>query len=430
MQILIKHIKIAIKQKKISRDTGKDYYWLCQQILKRNNKTQITHNVKLPFIKQLHNIDSDKGLPIGNLTSQFFGNVYLNELDQFVKHQLKVKHYVRYVDDFVLLSDNPQQLEKWQTQIQKFLDVNLSLRLKEVARPKDIAQGVDFFGYIIRPHYNLVRRRILGNMYQRLAQWYKDNSQKVNNGTILHLPKLASDKIDSVFASYIGHFKHAKSHKIIKQKFSQFKWLDLLFYYHDDKYKSKRHTKKAAKLISQWNYFRFHYQPFVLFMQVGCYFVVLKQAIASFFFDMHSHAQHENESCQPSLRRRNDCGNLSMFTSLHKDCHVALAPRNDEHVVCTKRAQPNIVASDSSIVGLRYALHQPTVRINTFKQSKLKPYWIELHQKKLCLVLKTLQQQSISYVVATQQGCVNNKLRKRKVSQIYISNNLNPKEAI
>ena len=402
IQILVNHIKIAIKQKKITRDTGKDYYWLCQQILKRNNKGQITHNIELPFIKQLHNIDSYKGLPIGNLTSQFFGNVYLNELDQFVKHQLKVKHYVRYVDDFVLLSDSPQQLEKWQSKIQQFLDEKLSLRLKEVVKPKDITHGVDFLGYIIRPHYNLVRRRILGNMYQRLSQWYKENSQKVKNGVTIHLSQAPSDKIDSVFASYIGHFKQAKSQKIIMQKFKQFKWLSLLFYQHGNEFKSKRHTKKANKLTQQWNYFRFHYQPFVSLMQVGCYFVVLKHSIASLFGSMHSHAEHGNERrSTPSMRG----GATRHQTTGLPFCH---AKRPEGLGAGAERQSPQ----------------------NIFKQSKLKPKWCECHQANLPKVLKNLQSNSISYVVVTQQGYVNNKLRKRKVSQIYISNNFKYKESI
>ncbi|MCI5196653.1 MAG: reverse transcriptase, partial [Candidatus Electrothrix sp. AW5] len=65
----------------------------------------------VPPHKRLINAGKDKGLPIGNLTSQFFANVYLNELDQFVKHELKCRHYLRYVDDFILLHDNPAQLE-------------------------------------------------------------------------------------------------------------------------------------------------------------------------------------------------------------------------------------------------------------------------------------------------------------------------------
>ncbi|WP_164127685.1 RNA-directed DNA polymerase, partial [Stenotrophomonas maltophilia] len=61
------------------------------------------------------------GLPIGNLSSQFFANIYLNDLDQFVKHQLRAKHYIRYVDDFLLLHESPQQLNEWLAAIEAFL---------------------------------------------------------------------------------------------------------------------------------------------------------------------------------------------------------------------------------------------------------------------------------------------------------------------
>ena len=67
----------------------------------------------------------NKGMPLGNLTSQFFANLYLNELDQFVKHKLKVKYYVRYVDDFVLLNSDKNQLIKLKT---KYSDLTIKKR--------------------------------------------------------------------------------------------------------------------------------------------------------------------------------------------------------------------------------------------------------------------------------------------------------------
>lgn len=99
--------------------------------------------------------------PIGNLTSQFFANVYLNALDQFVKHQLKARWYVRYVDDFVLLHPDPAQLLAWRGQIEDFLRQRHSLKLKSLAQPHPLQQGTDFLGYVIRPFYRLARRRVL-----------------------------------------------------------------------------------------------------------------------------------------------------------------------------------------------------------------------------------------------------------------------------
>ena len=65
-----------------------------------------------------------RGIPIGNLTSQLFANVYMNELDQFVKHRLKVKHYVRYTDDFTLVSENPEELKNFFLRFLNFLKMN------------------------------------------------------------------------------------------------------------------------------------------------------------------------------------------------------------------------------------------------------------------------------------------------------------------
>ena len=84
---------------------------------------------KVPKHKSLMQSELHKGLPIGNLTSQFFANVYLNELDQFVKHKLKCRYYGRYVDDMVLFHENPNVLNKWRYEIDAFLQDKLSLHL-------------------------------------------------------------------------------------------------------------------------------------------------------------------------------------------------------------------------------------------------------------------------------------------------------------
>ena len=83
----------------------------------------------IPDHKTLFNCPESKGLPIGNLTSQFFGNVYLNPLDQFVKHELKAQRYVRYVDDVVLLHPDRQVLVQWKQAMERFLGEKLALRV-------------------------------------------------------------------------------------------------------------------------------------------------------------------------------------------------------------------------------------------------------------------------------------------------------------
>lgn len=110
-----------------------------------------------------------KGLPIGNHTSQFFANVYLNELDQFVKRKLKIQFYIRYVDDMVLLHGSRERLVQWKAEIAKLLETQLGLSLNERrSRIATVSSGIDFLGYVSRPRYRLLRRRVAGNLVRRL----------------------------------------------------------------------------------------------------------------------------------------------------------------------------------------------------------------------------------------------------------------------
>jgi len=87
-------------------------------------------------------------MPLGNLTSQFFANVYLNELDYFAKHKLKAKYYIRYVDDFIILHKSKLQLEKWKQEINEFLKKELKLELhQEKSRILPLSRGIDFVGF-------------------------------------------------------------------------------------------------------------------------------------------------------------------------------------------------------------------------------------------------------------------------------------------
>jgi RNA-directed DNA polymerase len=200
-----KEILFAILQRKIS---DPEVLWLTRVILfwdctasyiQRGNK-QLLSNI--PANKSLFGKDNLRGLPIGNLTSQFFANVYLNELDQFIKHTLKARYYLRYVDDFVILSQNISELSAWQERIEEFLTKQLILRL----HPKrhkllPISNGIDFLGYIIRPEYILVRRRVVSNLREKIKQF----SQAEVKDLI---------KFHDSMASYLGHFRWANSYRL------------------------------------------------------------------------------------------------------------------------------------------------------------------------------------------------------------------------
>ncbi len=125
----------------------------------------------VPPHKRLTNQPSDRGLPIGNLSSQFFANVYLDDLDQFVKHRIGARHYIRYVDDFVLLHESPQWLNQAHEQIAAFLPEQLHARLnsaKTILQP--IERGIDFIGQVIKPWRRTTRRRTFNDALRRVRE--------------------------------------------------------------------------------------------------------------------------------------------------------------------------------------------------------------------------------------------------------------------
>jgi len=153
----------------------KDLRWLLEVVIfhdpTEDYKMQSPAHLrqKVPQQKTLFHALENCGLPIGNLTSQFFANVYLNALDQFVKHILKCHFYVRYVDDFILLSETRSELLYWQLKITQFLDSKLLLNINEkVTQIDSVFNGVDFVGFIVRPFYKLCRRRVIGNCKTKL----------------------------------------------------------------------------------------------------------------------------------------------------------------------------------------------------------------------------------------------------------------------
>jgi len=124
----------------------------------------------VPPHKRLVNAPAHLGLPIGNLSSQFFANVYLDSLDQFVKHQVGARHYIRYVDDFVLLHESPAWLNQVRAQIEAFLPSQLGARLnpsKTILQP--VARGVDFVGHVIKPWRRETRKRSRNEAFAQVA---------------------------------------------------------------------------------------------------------------------------------------------------------------------------------------------------------------------------------------------------------------------
>lgn len=222
---------------------------------------------QVPAHKQLVNAPAEKGLPIGNLTSQFFANVYLNELDQFVKHRLKVRHYLRYVDDFVLLHDDPAQLERWRAAIADFLHARLGLALRDAGRLAPVGNGIDFLGYIVRADYLLARRRVLGHLDERLARCAR--RVKRADGRLV-CPPASVDALQATLASYYGHLRHARTNRLQAQIFMRHPWLGhWLAPLGDGRLARVDRPARVASLAGQWRWFHRRYPNHVLLMQVG-----------------------------------------------------------------------------------------------------------------------------------------------------------------
>ncbi len=135
-----------------------DTMWLLEQIVRS-------------YISEYANLFEYKGIPIGNLTSQLFANIYMNEFDQFVKQELVVKHYARYTDDFIILHHEREELERLLPLVERFLMERLCLLL----HPSKVSirafhQGVDFLGYVVRPHHKTLRTKTKIRMFKRIDE--------------------------------------------------------------------------------------------------------------------------------------------------------------------------------------------------------------------------------------------------------------------
>ena len=146
-------------------------------------------------------------MPLGNLTSQFFANVYLNELDSFVKHKLKAKYYIRYVDDLVILHQSRENLEIWKGQINEFLNNRLKLKLHpDKSKIISLSRGVDFIGFRNYWNYKLLRKRNINNIKSKIEDYYK--------GLISY------NKLLESFQGWSAYAKWADSYKLRNRLFS------------------------------------------------------------------------------------------------------------------------------------------------------------------------------------------------------------------
>jgi len=138
-------------------------------------------------VKSFYFSAENQGLPLGNLTSQLFCNVYMNEFDQFVKHKLKTKHYIRYADDFIFLSENRYELLSLVPKIAEFLNKRLKLFLHpDKIFIKTLASGVDFLGWVTFPHHRVLRNVTKNRMFRGLKKHPKNPTLQSYLGLLRH----------------------------------------------------------------------------------------------------------------------------------------------------------------------------------------------------------------------------------------------------
>lgn len=144
--------------------------------------------------------EDGRGLPVGNLLSQLFANLVLNELDDFVKHELKEENYPRYMDDFIIIHNDREHLKEALQKIEAFLGERLKLTLNPKTQIVNTKNGLDFCGYRIYKDYRKIRKRSPKHIRAAIRAYRSG--------------KITKDKLLMVYASWEGHAEHADTYKL------------------------------------------------------------------------------------------------------------------------------------------------------------------------------------------------------------------------
>ncbi len=140
---------------------------ILKEYISDKNVLWLLENVMDSFISHREGV----GLPLGNLTSQLFVNIYMNEFDQFMKHKVRAKYYIRYADDFVILSQDRKWLEEILVKIREFLSTRLKLELHpDKVSIKTLSSGIDFLGWVHFPDHRVLRTTTKRRMFRNIKQ--------------------------------------------------------------------------------------------------------------------------------------------------------------------------------------------------------------------------------------------------------------------
>lgn len=195
------------------------FYNINKKILYEIMKKKINDQKLLEFTKKIiYNEEGERGIPIGNYTSQLFANIYLNELDQYAKNVLKIKFYLRYMDDFIILCKNKEEAKKYFYILKEFVEKKLDLKFNQKSKYYPSHLGIDFCGYITYETHRRLRKRSKRNMLKKIKQWNKE----YRNDT------LDLKIVQESWNSWLGHISHASCYNLMKRYREKFEFKDLI----------------------------------------------------------------------------------------------------------------------------------------------------------------------------------------------------------
>lgn len=182
----------------------------------------------------------DVGMPIGNLLSQMFANIYLDMLDQFCKRVLGIRYYIRYMDDVIILGNDKLQLREWKERIGVFLETELELNLNNKTCIRPIGQGIEFVGYRVWANQVIIRK----STTLRIKRSLKGVRKLYAEG------KMSFEKVTETFRCYIGMLQHTDSQALIDKLYE-----DMVLMKGEKELPNEEETKEFVPMLPQEDWY-------------------------------------------------------------------------------------------------------------------------------------------------------------------------------
>ena len=188
-----------------------DIFWLIDRIL-ISGEGVLDEAYDMVYFPgdDLFAIQRPRGLPIGNLTSQFWANCYMNPLDHFIKRELKCKGYVRYVDDLLLFAHDKPTLWTWKQAVEEKL-ATLRLTMHPHAHPRPVTEGIPFLGFVVYPTHRRLKRRKVIHFRRKLKQRVAQH----------RAGEISDDDLNAVVQSWVNHASYGDTWGLRRQLLNQ-----------------------------------------------------------------------------------------------------------------------------------------------------------------------------------------------------------------